>query len=387
MSLAAGDRGFIIPAGSGKDTTVKLETVAAGDRCVIMTNASGKPVVVKLNPVAAGDRILVVPDRSGKSIPIRVAGGSAVMMEWVLMTDNFNVRSNHAAIVQSDNRVIFMGGSESSGYLGNKHDVNYSDTKGATWGALGVAAWSARLFPTAVILSNGHIILMGGFDFNLLNDVWKSVNGGATWTQQTASAGWSPRFMHRSVVTSDNTIVVMGGITNTASGICSNEVWYSTDEGVTWYQCASPGWSARGGHQVSVLSTGEIVLTGGCDYTTAPRTCNNEVWLSDDKGASWQCQSGGAEWHVRERHLSVARHDGSIFVLGGYYYPGYYHNDVWKSVDKGITWVQPPETVSWPGRMDSAAVCLSNNEIIVMGGWGNIWNLRDCWRYKRVGDI
>jgi hypothetical protein len=40
------------------------------------------------------------------------------------------------------------------------------------------------------VLSDESVLVMGGFDLGRKNDVWKTVNGGASWILVTSSAGW-----------------------------------------------------------------------------------------------------------------------------------------------------------------------------------------------------
>ena len=43
-----------------------------------------------------------------------------------------------------------------------------------------------------MVLSDGSVLVMGGLDgASKKNDVWKTVNGGASWTLVTSSAGWT----------------------------------------------------------------------------------------------------------------------------------------------------------------------------------------------------
>ena len=42
----------------------------------------------------------------------------------------------------------------------------------------------------------GIILTEGYSDGNFLNDVWRSVNRGATWTRMTAAAGWAGQRAH-----------------------------------------------------------------------------------------------------------------------------------------------------------------------------------------------
>ena len=41
-----------------------------------------------------------------------------------------------------------------------------------------------------MVLSDGSVLVMGGSGNGYKNDVWKTVNGGASWILVTSSAGW-----------------------------------------------------------------------------------------------------------------------------------------------------------------------------------------------------
>ena len=72
------------------------------------------------------------------------------------------------------------------------------------------APWSGRSAHSCVV--HGYTIyIMGGSDgSSRLNDVWSSSDGGLTWVEDAFSAVWSPRIAHSSVVL-DNKIYIMGG--------------------------------------------------------------------------------------------------------------------------------------------------------------------------------
>ena len=44
-----------------------------------------------------------------------------------------------------------------------------------------------------------------------MNDVWRSIDKGSSWSLVTSSASWSSRGYHSSVALDSNTIVLMGG--------------------------------------------------------------------------------------------------------------------------------------------------------------------------------
>lgn len=70
----------------------------------------------------------------------------------------------------------------------------------------------------------------------MMNDVWKSSNSGVSWTQigtGTTAAGtfFSPTYLHSGVKDSFDNFYIIGGYNS--KGL-SNEVWKSTNKGLTW---------------------------------------------------------------------------------------------------------------------------------------------------------
>ena len=47
-----------------------------------------------------------------------------------------------------------------------------------------------------------------------MNDVWRSIDKGSSWSLVTSSASWGVRKGHSSVALDSNTIVIMGGSGN-----------------------------------------------------------------------------------------------------------------------------------------------------------------------------
>ena len=139
-------------------------------------------------------------------------------------------------------------------------DEDYSQPWTEMTGSVG---WSARYADTAVVLPDSSILLMGGFNgSDYKNDTWRSTDNGTTWTQMTAGAEWTARGIIRSVALPDGSIVVMGGTPN--GGTYYNDTWLSTDNGATWtQQTASAGWTARHEFSSVAIPDGSIVLMGG----------------------------------------------------------------------------------------------------------------------------
>ena len=192
-------------------------------------------------------------------------------------------------------------------------------------------------------MPDGSIVLMGGA--NTGNDVWRSVDKGATWTQQTASAEWSGRGIHSSVSMPDGSIVLMGGYDDIDTE-CKNDVWRSVDNGVTWtLQTASAGWSPRAGHTSVAMPDSSIVLMGGADITTDDN--KNDMWRSVDNGVTWTQLTASAGWSPRAYHTSVALADGSIVLMGGE--AGGFCSDVWRFSPVGSSLQNPLHTYTATG--------------------------------------
>ena len=243
-----------------------------------------------------------------------------------------------------------------------------------------IADWPARTFHSSVAVRDGSIVLMGGRgdDNNNLNDVWQSTDNGVTWTLMNDSAGWTARAYPSSVAMPDGSIVLMGGY----DGSSKNDVWRSTDNGKIWTEMnASPGWTARYGQSSVAMPDGSIVLMGG----ESSGSYRNDVWRSTDNGATWTRVNASAGWAERRDHSSVAMPDSSIVLTGGYDINDHRMNDVWRSTDYGATWTEVNASAEWTGRVYHSTVALPDGSIVLIGGSGGTG--RDVWRSTDNGAI
>lgn len=294
------------------------------------------------------------------------ATGSA---EW-------SARFGASSVVLQDGSIVLMGGSLSS--FNTINDVWRSTDGGESWTQVTAhAEWSARTWHSSVVLPDGSILLIGGLDYSVgfKNDVWRSIDGGATWSLVTNSAAWAPRYGHQSLVLPDGSIVLMGGF---LGGSCSNDVWRSTDNGETWAEVtAHAGWQARTYFSSVVLPDGDIVVMGGqtdSDY-------ENDVWRSSDQGETWTQLIDEAAWSPRGYPTSVVMPDASIVLVGGMGE----NAAVWRSTDNGATWTQLAGSVGWTFRYDHTCVGLPDGKIVLMGGIGYYDIENDVWQLETAG--
>jgi PKD repeat protein len=261
------------------------------------------------------------------------------------------------------------------------------ETFNTPWMQMTASAEWARIEHTSVVMPDGSIVLMGGLNSSSsgsdTNDVWRSTDKGVSWTQMTAHSEWSRRFEHTSVVVPDGSIVLMGGTDwNSPYPYDKNDVWRSMDKGATWTQMtAHAEWAARFGHTSVALPDGSIVIMGGSAYSDGKK---NDVWRSADNGVSWTQMTASAEWSPRLMHTSVVMPDGSIVLMGGSELG--LKNDVWRSTDNGATWTQMAAHAEWAARFGHTSVVMPDGSIMLMGGSAQDGIKNDMWRSTDNGD-
>ncbi len=235
------------------------------------------------------------------------------------------------------------------------------------------APWRGRWHCSAVTLPDGSIVMTGGSDGANMNDTWRSADKGVTWVQQSASAAWVARHAHSTVALPDGSIVLTGGGSDTGY---QNDTWRSADKGATWTLVnESSGWSERGYHTTVVLPDGSIVLMGG--ESPGYYNLQNDVWRSVDRGETWVLQTADAAWPERYGLTSLALPDGTLVMMAGASAIIGPRNDTWRSTDKGVTWTSLPNA-PWENRQYTDGVVMPDGTMILTGGKPGGY-LNDTW--------
>lgn len=150
------------------------------------------------------------------------------------------------------------------------------------------APWDGRV-GFSCVLAGEVLIVVGGRAptragiGDLMNDVWSSRDRGQSWNLVRKNAPWKPR-ANASLAFTNGKLVLLGGITEVSA---LDDVWESLDLGATWIQLSvkSTPWKPR--HSCSLLSnddSGEILIIGGIDGDGAS-LCDS--WSSHDAGQTW----------------------------------------------------------------------------------------------------
>lgn len=198
-----------------------------------------------------------------------------------------------------------------------------------------------------------------------------------TWTLLPVPP-WSPRTTHN-LVTHNGGAVLLGGGESSDGETASSEVWGSVD-GVEWTRLdGNATFTPRlGGASSSDASY--IFLAGGAVLSSPPSnsTANasmfqnvtflNDVWRSADGGRTWEVAVAEAPWAPRAGHACTS-FLGAFWILGGVgaapsgpssASPMTFSNEVWRTVDAGVTWERVANTSAMWSPRAYAAVAVSN---------------------------
>ena len=243
------------------------------------------------------------PDGFGASITTNEVWSTKDGVSWVreLEHGNSQFASRHFVPILSWHERVWMVGGDIFSTIGNyvyQHDI-LSTADGVTWKVeLEQTPWSDRIFETAGIYKNEMWVVGGQTGLSSIdsledptfhNDVWKSADG-VTWTQVAADGPasptrWSGRGMISKLVEFKDRLWLVGGgdydTPNHPVRSFYNEVWSTTD-GVSWKQHATPPWNPRQYHSVEIFD-GKLWVIGG--YQEAISN-SNDSWFTED-GEAW----------------------------------------------------------------------------------------------------
>jgi len=209
----------------------------------------------------------------------RSSDGGATWVQVAKDLTWLDARHDFGLLTLQNNNVVLFGGQE---YYGDTlNDTYISVDYGDSWTPISTSQlWSSRAMFSSVALSNNEIVMTGGMNSGgtRYNETWSSRDNGITWTLINSSSGWEPRRYHTSVAMPDESIVLMGG-SNIQKNPPFNDIWRSTDYGATWTQVnTTPEWSPRFHHSSTVLPDASIVLVGGTNNDTGDL---RDVWRLD----------------------------------------------------------------------------------------------------------
>lgn len=184
--------------------------------------------------------------------------------QWTSIDPTITAHSHHTATLLSDGRVLLAGGFDSTGVPQSQAEIY--DPTSRTWRAT-AAMNQARAWHADALLPNGKVLVSGGFGpgFGLLAtaEVFDPLT--ETWTA-TGAMGLQ-RFAHRLAEVGNNSVLAAAGKPDSygLAGATSTAEIYDTLLG-TWSP-TGPLTNARWNFQLTSIGAGQLIASGGENHS------------------------------------------------------------------------------------------------------------------------
>ncbi len=244
---------------------------------------------------------------------------------------------------------------------------------GTDWTHLDLAGGpTARAFASMTTLSNGDVLLFGGaggptsVDPDPLADTW--IFDGSTW-QQIVTAGSPPaRYGAPLAALPDGGAVLMGGA---AGGTAAQgDTWVF--DGSDWAAVtggATP--SARAGAAMATLGDGRVVLHGGLRFDAGIPTFLDDTWIFEE--GSWTTAAPATVPVARYAAAATSLSTGEVLLFGGSDFTAAddetadeVPNHTW--IYDGSDWTDVHQLIPPPARVGASMAALPNGDVLLFGG-------------------
>ena len=226
---------------------------------------------------------------------------------WTETGSLANAPWSHTATLLPNGQVLVVGGTSSDFPYYASESAELYDPASGTWTETGSLV-TARFSHTATLLSNGKVLVAGGYNtvdgYLVRAELYDPASG--TWTDTGSLA--NPRDVHTATLLPNGEVLAAGGI-GTWGSLASAEL-YDSSTG-TWTAAGSLA-TARWLHTATLLPNGQLLVAGGSDYFSVFASAE----LYDPATGTWT--AAGSLATARWLHTATLLPDGKVLAAGGY---------------------------------------------------------------------
>jgi hypothetical protein len=331
----------------------------------------------------------IATDPTNANIIYLAAGGGGVWKttnggaSWSPLTDNqASLTMGAIALAPSNPKVIYAG----TGTFYYGRGVLKSTNGGATWtlltGNAGKNEFDRHTISRIVVdPTNAQVVYVaidGGGTNGLSGNtgIWKSTDGGTTWTNTTASISTTDAYTD--LVLDPHHPSTLYAAVGTYTGSSVNGLYETTNGGKSWSPIASfPGGSGDGTIRIALAPSNDQTLYASIATTGFPSGLR-EMLKSTDAGSTWMQLSPPDYLYPQansDSTLAVDPSNANIVYAGGTSNGG--GPDFIESADGGNTWTNISTGASGTNGVhtDEHAIAFDANGKLIDGNDGGVWRL------------
>ena len=233
----------------------------------------------------------------------------------------------HAATLLPNGKVRVVGGYGNSGILTSAEEYDPAANGGnGNWAPPTDGLTTARLYHTATFLSNGKVLVVGGYTNTSTGNASASAelfdpaaNGGVGAWRATGGLA-TARVFHTATLLPNGKVLVVGGSTSTAnsqnSALASAELYDPAANGGAgaWTSAGSLA-IARIGHTATVLQNGKVLVVGGSNG--GGLLVYAQLYDPAANGGAGAWSVTGSLAAARYLHTATLLPSGKVLVVGG----------------------------------------------------------------------
>jgi len=269
--------------------------------------------------------------------------------------------------------VLVAGGLDGTNYSAAAQLYNPST---GTWKATG-SMLSARAYSAAVVLKggphNGWVLVEGGLAGGSTIVTTAELYNPSTGTWSPAGVLPHPRYAHTATLLSTGDVMVTGGcVASSCSAVTGVTEIYNHITGI-WTTANNSLNAPRAFQTATLLGSGKVLVVGGCGTSSCVnRLSSSEIFSPNNSNLALSTWTNGPTSSVpRYLHTATLLSNGKVLVAGGYAgYAAYNQADLYDPTvpPHGSFSATGPMQQQQYGRYAHTATALPNNTVLIAGG-------------------